>query len=334
VSCILCGAGVLGWLLLRRGNTARLLPLLSILLPADLLWFAYGRNVQSEPALYYPRIPVLQALAQAPPGRFIGYGCLPATLSAICGLRDIRGYDAVDPARLLDLLLLSAESPPEDTSYAATFQMAPKVGITADGNAQLAPVLNMLNVRYVVFRGSPEPNARPMLQGPDYWVLNNPAALDRLFVPERVETVTDPATRLKKLASPQFNPREAAYVESSVDLPNRCQGQASLTAETPTRITVSTRMETPGLVVLADLWDKGWNAYLEGKPVPILPTNHALRGVVVPAGTHALEFRYEPASFAWGLRLFAGAAACLLLWWAALRSKQRAATAPLPNAAS
>ena len=63
------------------------------------------------------------------------------------------------------------------------------------------------------------------------------------------------------------------------------------------------KMETPGLVVLADVWDKGWRAYLNGQPAPILRTNHAVRGVIVPAGTGTLEFRYEPASFALGLKL-------------------------------
>ena len=40
-----------------------------------------------------------------------------------------------------------------------------------------------------------------------------------------------------------------------------------------------------------------------GQFVPILRTNHAIRGVVAPAGRGRLEFRYEPASFTWGLRL-------------------------------
>ena len=73
-------------------------------------------------------------------------------------------------------------------------------------------------------------------------------------------------------------------------------------------------METPGLVVLADHWDKGWRANLNGNPVPILRVNHALRGVVVPAGAGTLEFQYAPASFAWGLRLSALGAIALLGW--------------------
>ena len=43
------------------------------------------------------------------PGRIIGADCLPASLASLCGLRDIRGYDAVDPARLVDLAAIGRQ---------------------------------------------------------------------------------------------------------------------------------------------------------------------------------------------------------------------------------
>ena len=113
-----------------------------------------------------------------------------------------------------------------------------------------------------------------------------------------------------------------AYVEAPVVLPGPCQGTAEITEEVPTRLLVSVRMESPGLVVLADLWDKGWEARLNGQRVPILRTNHAVRGVVVPAGSGLLEFRYSPAGFAWGLRL-AGLAAVTLLLWVVIAMRRR-----------
>ena len=142
----------------------------------------------------------------------------------------------------------------------------------------------------------------------------NSNALPRTFIPRRVETVAEDKARLAKLAAEDFDPREVAYVESPVNLPGPCQGTVGIVEEIPTRIIVSVRMETPGLVVLADLWDKGWQASLNGRRVPILRTNHAIRGVVVPAGSGTIEFRYAPASFAWGIRL-AGLAALVLLGW-------------------
>jgi uncharacterized membrane protein YfhO len=126
--------------------------------------------------------------------------------------------------------------------------------------------------------------------------------------------VADDSERLGKLASAQFDARAVAYVESFVNLPDECRGEAEISAEIPTRVTVSVKMETPGLVVLTDLWDKGWRAYLNGQRVPILRANHAVRGVLVPAGLGTVEFRYEPASLALGIKLAILAAIILLSW--------------------
>lgn len=316
MSAVWCGIGVLGWALLRNGKLRgiRLISCYGAMVIAELLWFGYGRNVQSDPALYYPTIPVLESVAKAPAGRIIGFGCLPATTAYMAGLHDIRGYDAVDPARLVELVLSTAEPISIKPQYAPTMEMAPKADITPSGDIKLPPVLDMLNVRYVIFRGSPFPGTHALLKGFDYWVLQNPRALPRAFVPESVELVTNDALRVEKIESSDFNPRKVAYVETPVSLPPVCRGTAEITDEIPTRVDLSVKMETPGLVVLADLWDKGWHAYLNGKEVPILRANHAIRGVVVPAGSQTLVFRYAPASFTLGLEL-AGTAAVVLLGW-------------------
>jgi hypothetical protein len=332
VEAILCGLGVAGWLLLWFQKKWRrcLVSGLGLLLVGDLLWFAYGRSAQCDPALYYPRIPVLEEVAKSTPGRIIGFDCLPATLAETHGLRDIRGYDSIDPARLSELMAIVADPRSVVPEYASTQWLAPRADLIPPDGIRLLPILDMLGVRYVIFRGSPPPACHPTFQGPDYWVLVNRAALPRAFVPRQVEAVADAHERLEKMASLKFDPREVAYVESPVSLPAECRGSAEIVAEIPTRVTVSVHMETPGLVVLADLWDKGWRAYLDGKPVPILRTNHAVRGVVVPAGAATLEFRYEPASLAWGLRL-AGFAAVVLLVWMGIIVWQRRVTRTQPD---
>jgi hypothetical protein len=220
----------------------------------------------------------------------------------------------VDPARLADLLTMTADPESKKYPYALMQKLAPAATLTPEGGIRLPPLLDMLGVRHVIFRGTPPPEARPAFHSPDYWVMVNSNALPRAFIPRRAETVVEDKARLAKLAAEDFGAREVAYVESPVDLPDRCRGTARIVEEIPTRIRVSVQMETPGLVVLADLWDKGWQAYWNGQRVPILRANHAIRGVIVPAGSGTLEFRYAPASFAWGLRLATLAAAALLAW--------------------
>ena len=315
VAGILCGLGVAGWGLLSSQKLSRpwFVPALGIFLVGDLLWFAYNRSAQSDPALYYPRIPVLEEIAQATTSRIIGYGCLPAALAQTHELRDIRGYDGVDPGRLTALMGLAADPRFQPEKYALTQSFLPRTEFVGDG-IKLPPVLDMLSVRYVIYRGTPRRNIPAAFQSNDYWALINHAALPRAFIPRRVEMLTDDDERLGKLGSAQFDPRAVAYVESFVSLPDECRGEAEISAEIPTRVTVSVKMETPGLVVLTDLWDKGWRAYLNGQQVPILRANHAVRGVLVPAGLGTVEFRYESASLALGVKLAILAAIILVSW--------------------
>ena len=311
-----CALGVSVWLCLRFRPEwqRRVFWATGTLLVADLLYFAYARNLQSEPELYFPTVPALQQVAQAHPTRIVGYGCLFASLAEMCGLHDVRGYDSVDPGKYLELVGLAFGTGAAVWNYAGTAAAVPRVTLTENGDIRLSPVLDMLGVQYVIFRGEPPTNAQPVFQSPDYWVLKNPSALPHVFIPRRVETITNSATRLEKLAARDFDPRDAAYVESSVGFAEPCQGEAEIVEEIPTRIRISLRMATPGLVVLSDLWDKGWRAYLNKMPVPILRTNHALRGVVVPSGAGHLEFRYEPESFALGIKLALFAAVVLVGW--------------------
>lgn len=114
--------------------------------------------------------------------------------------------------------------------------------------------------------------------------------------PERVETIDDDTVRLQKLADASFDPREVAYVE--VELPElaRASGYAVIQREQPQRVEIALDMQTPGLVVLSDLWDVGWNAELDGEEVPILRVNHAVRGVLAPPGSSTPVYRYASRS--------------------------------------
>lgn len=73
-------------------------------------------------------------------------------------------------------------------------------------------------------------------------------------------------------------------------------------------------METPGLLVLADLWYPGWVAEADGEPVPVLRVNHAIRGVVLPRGRTALVMRYDPRSFRIGRAVSLVGLGSLVLW--------------------
>ncbi|HSR38594.1 MAG TPA: YfhO family protein [Phnomibacter sp.] len=66
-------------------------------------------------------------------------------------------------------------------------------------------------------------------------------------------------------------------------------------------ITYSVNAPKPQFAVLSEVYySRGWNAYADGKLVPIVKTDYVLRGVALPAGTKKLELKFEPQSYKMG----------------------------------
>ncbi len=310
-----------GWLWLWLGGQRRraALPIAGVVMLGELLLFAHGQAAQCDPALYYPDVEILSRLAQAPPGRVLGVDCLPPALNQRFGLRDVRGKDGVDPLPVLELLRAAGDPSAPSPSFARTLWYRPRtVELEADG-ARLPPILDLLGVRYLIYRGTPPDGYTPRRVAEDYWIAENPRAMPRAFVPRRIETVADPAQRLRLLAGDAFDPAEVAYVETPVAVPAPARGTATIVTEVPNRIEIEADLETSGLIVLSDLFYPGWRATVDGEPAEILRVNHALRGVVAGAGRHGVEFSYAPASTARGIRLMLAALAGIAVWVISLR---------------
>ncbi len=73
--------------------------------------------------------------------------------------------------------------------------------------------------------------------------------------------------------------------------------EVNITRYEPLRIELQTRNEKPGLLVLSEIYYRGWEAKVDGKRVPVERVNHTLRGIAVPAGDHQIEFFFRAPSF-------------------------------------
>ena len=63
------------------------------------------------------------------------------------------------------------------------------------------------------------------------------------------------------------------------------------------------RAEGPGLLVVAENWDAGWSARLDGAHARILKVEHARMGVVLPEGIHRVELTHRAAGLVAGMLL-------------------------------
>lgn len=109
-------------------------------------------------------------------------------------------------------------------------------------------------------------------------------------------TVYDPRTT----AWVEINDRPALadYLRST---PVRPGEVATVTRYESDRVELDVNLESPGLVVLAEVFYPGWTLTIDGKPAPVYRTNRIMRGAAVPAGTHHLVYEFHPRSFRAGL---------------------------------
>jgi hypothetical protein len=72
------------------------------------------------------------------------------------------------------------------------------------------------------------------------------------------------------------------------------RGKAVFERDDADKVIVRTECSSEGLLVLRDSWYPSWLAFIDGKRASILRINGCFRGVVVPAGGHAVRFVYHP----------------------------------------
>jgi len=74
-------------------------------------------------------------------------------------------------------------------------------------------------------------------------------------------------------------------------------GQANLQDENPNSLIISVQADSPGWLVLSDVWYPGWRVSIDGTPAQLLRANYLFRAVGVAQGNHIVQFDYRPLEF-------------------------------------
>lgn len=170
-------------------------------------------------------------------------------------------------------------------------------------------VLNMLNTKYFIVA---DENRRPVAQ------LNMDALGHAWFVDEYI-LVDNADEEIEALTA--FNPGTTAIVDkrfsdrlSGFDAVPDSTAQINLSSYAPNKLKYSYSAASDQLVVFSEIYyDKGWNAFIDGKPAPHFRANYVLRAMAVPAGSHDIEFRFEPVVYRTGESISLAGSLLLLL---------------------
>jgi hypothetical protein len=133
----------------------------------------------------------------------------------------------------------------------------------------------------------------------------NPNVLPRARLMGRPFYADDEAAAVAALERPDVQPRDRIIVEDPTrPLPPSATvegGTAKFRRDDPEHVEIETDSRVDAYLFLADQFDPGWSATLDGAAVPIRPAQVAFRAVFVPRGRHAVVFTYRPAGFTAGL---------------------------------
>ncbi len=249
--------------------------------------------------------------------------------SIYLGLYWTQSYNPIQLSRYADLMK-AVNGGPQDYHFADL--------VPPGGNLDL---LDVLNVDYVlVDKSLPQTRAdvRTLTAGREkvfedeyVSIWGNPDNLGVAWVTHQVVPTNREAAQ-NRISQPGFRPGEVAIVEGDVppmaDPGRNVTSSAAMTSFAPQRITYEATTSDDGFLVMSEIYEPGWKAFLDGKPVEVYPTDIALRGIQLPAGSHTVELRYEPTSLRLGFAVSVVAHVVLLgvlasSVWSGLRRRKR-----------
>jgi hypothetical protein len=169
---------------------------------------------------------------------------------------------------------------------------------------------------------------RPALATPTVRLYELPHAQGRARVVARLVALPSNAAVLQALDAPTASGLDLRDVALALErdvaglgpLPSGRSSAASVADVGNGRMRVAA--DGPGVLVVAEGWDPGWSACVDGQWRSVLRVNQAQLGVILAAGRHEILFEHRPAGFLAGLGLTLGT--LVALGGLVLRARRRA----------
>ncbi|MDX2105943.1 MAG: YfhO family protein [Candidatus Melainabacteria bacterium] len=139
-------------------------------------------------------------------------------------------------------------------------------------------------------------------------VYKNSRALPRCFVTYKWISETSHNKVLESIISPNssWRPWDIPIIEdteSSKKSSLKPVRELKISYDSPEKIQIEAESDEPAYLILLDRIYPGWKATIDGSEVKILTANAFFRAIKIPAGSHHVEFTYQPKSLLLGLLL-------------------------------
>ena len=190
-----------------------------------------------------------------------------------------------------------------------------------------SPLFNLLGARLIVVNSfhyknywlkqgnAPLPVHFHLLYNDYYQIYENDHALPRAFFVANSLWCAGGSDCLKMLLNPDFDPHSVVILEpgiyskpyyptalrnisspNTINSTNRNFIPADILSYEPDEVKVRVSTNFPGYMVLTDIYFPGWQARVNGTPMPVFRADYIFRAVPVDAGENDIELFFKPFS--------------------------------------
>jgi hypothetical protein len=144
--------------------------------------------------------------------------------------------------------------------------------------------------------------------GPGFYMFENKFSLPRAYLVNQYIATHSEEESLRSIRDHLSEIRNIVVIEygqPSFPAANGASqpGQTRITRYEGNRVELAVDANEPSLLVLTDTYYPGWNAYVDGVKKPVWRANSLFRAVEVDRGPHTVVYKYQPASFFWGVSI-------------------------------
>ena len=331
----------------RRQSAAARSLALAMLLVADLLMFSIPHPGTRPTDEIYPRSPVVDPIRddEMMPGAlvydpdvndagdcFFGPG---SPMASAYGVRTVRGYNPLDVARYRQFLAFVADEAEPQRAFSGNFTNPVMRGFPVRNRSlfdllgvawQIAPADDppagggWVRVKDVLDEHPRSYNflGRGIAELPEMRLYFNTQSMPRAFVVPTAVPEAGEAGVLNQLKRLDFwQTATLADRDPATDpLPKGDAGRRwqQVIFGSPNRLVIELDGKSAGLLVVTDPWYPGWRCWVDGQETKIWKADYAFRGVMVPAGSKEVVFKFEPRSYRRGRIISLGAMVGLVLF--------------------
>ena len=206
---------------------------------------------------------------------------LPPNFSAIYKLQSVDSYDPLYLERYGELVAASERDMPN---------INPPFGfnrIITPRNFE-SKIIDLLGVKYVLSLSDISSNKlKKVYQEGQTRLYENTKALPRAFFVEKTIFSQSKEETIREMFA--SNLEKIAIVENAKSSDWQI-GEAEVIDYEENKVVIATENKGDGFMVLTDSFYPSWHATIDGKETGIVRSDFNFRGIVVPRGTHRIEF--------------------------------------------